>query len=224
MLTNASRATRIDIDANGRAPADQASDPGPIRAHFGKLMHWPAGERLPLVLGMLRGVRAFRSFDECRWPIIGSSVRIRKRGGYIAVGRFARFEEGCKIAVIARMTKRASLRIGAFSTIGARTCINATEEVVIGDHCLIAWDCDIMDTDFHYLYELDDELPSRNSAPVHIGNNVWIGTRCIILKGVTIGDNSVIAAGSVVTRDVPGNTLAGGNPAKVLRQIRGWRR
>lgn len=53
--------------------------------------------------------------------------------------------------------------------------------------------------------------------PIHIGNNVWIYARSIILQGVTIGDNSIIAAGSVVTHNIPSNCLAGGNPANVIR-------
>ncbi|MEG2258797.1 MAG: sugar O-acetyltransferase [Oscillospiraceae bacterium] len=56
------------------------------------------------------------------------------------------------------------------------------------------------------------------TAPVHIGNNVWIGGGAIILPGVTIGDNAVIGAGSVVTKDIPSNTVAVGNPCRVLRQ------
>ena len=55
--------------------------------------------------------------------------------------------------------------------------------------------------------------------PIHIGQNVWIGTGAIILPGVNIGDNSVIAAGSVVTKDVPENSVYGGNPAKLIKNI-----
>ncbi len=57
------------------------------------------------------------------------------------------------------------------------------------------------------------------NIPVHIGNNVWIGANSVILPGVTIGDNSVIGAGSVVTKDIPENVVAVGNPCKVLREI-----
>lgn len=59
------------------------------------------------------------------------------------------------------------------------------------------------------------------NLPVHIGNNVWIGAGAIILPGITIGDNSVIGAGSVVTKDVPANVVAVGNPCRVLREIGG---
>jgi maltose O-acetyltransferase len=58
-----------------------------------------------------------------------------------------------------------------------------------------------------------------NEAPVIIGKNVWVGMRSIIMKGVRLGDNSIIAAGSVVTRDVSPNSVVGGNPAKLIRII-----
>ena len=57
------------------------------------------------------------------------------------------------------------------------------------------------------------------SFPVTIGNNVWIGAHSVVLPGVTIGDNAVIGAGSIVTRDIPANTVAVGNPCRVMREI-----
>ncbi len=60
-----------------------------------------------------------------------------------------------------------------------------------------------------------------NPAPIHIGNKVWIGADAVITKGVTIGENSVIAAGAVVTHDVPENDIAGGVPAKIIKAIDG---
>ena len=60
---------------------------------------------------------------------------------------------------------------------------------------------------------------AQYNLPVSIGNNVWIGANCIVMPGVTIGDNSVIGAGSVVTRDIPANSLAAGNPCRVIRLI-----
>lgn len=76
----------------------------------------------------------------------------------------------------------------------------------------------IVDSDFHGIPP-DARAEPSPSQPVHIGNNVWLGSRVMVLKGVTIGDNAVVAAGGVVTKDVPANTLAGGVPAKVLRII-----
>lgn len=62
-------------------------------------------------------------------------------------------------------------------------------------------------------------LQMQYNVPVHIGNNVWIGANSVILPGVTIGDNTVIGAGSVVTKDIPANVVAVGNPCRVLRPI-----
>jgi len=72
------------------------------------------------------------------------------------------------------------------------------------------------------LYE-DDPTPIPTELKVRIGDHVWIGASAIILKGVTIGDNSVVAAGAVVTKDVPANTLVVGAPAVPVRTIAGWR-
>ena len=58
------------------------------------------------------------------------------------------------------------------------------------------------------------------AAPIHIGNRVWIGAHATILAGVTVGENSIIAAGAVVTKDVPANTIVGGVPAKIIKEIK----
>ncbi len=90
-------------------------------------------------------------------------------------------------------------------------------EVRIGNDCLIAPNVSI--------YTSGHSLTSkyRNKTgygiPVTIGNNVWIGGSSVILPGVNIGDNSVIAGGSVVTKDVPSNVVVGGNPAKIIKEI-----
>nr|WP_285849381.1 DapH/DapD/GlmU-related protein [Niallia taxi] len=60
---------------------------------------------------------------------------------------------------------------------------------------------------------------SGYGIPITVGNDVWIGGSCVILAGITIGDNSIVAAGSVVTKDVPANTVVAGNPAKVIKSI-----
>jgi acetyltransferase-like isoleucine patch superfamily enzyme len=111
---------------------------------------------------------------------------------------------------------------GARLEIGARTFINygcslvAAASVRIGADCLIGPLCNVMDTDFH-----DLRRRAEPSAPrmVEIGDNVWLGTRVIVLPGVTIGAGAVIGAGSVVTQDIPPNTIAAGNPARVLRTL-----
>ena len=75
----------------------------------------------------------------------------------------------------------------------------------------------ITDSDWHGLY--DRTRRSDAVSPVHIGDNVWLGDHATILKGVTIGENSVVAAAAVVTRDVPANVVVAGNPAKVVKNL-----
>jgi acetyltransferase-like isoleucine patch superfamily enzyme len=112
------------------------------------------------------------------------------------------------------------------------TTIVCSESVTIGSKTLIAGGTHIYDTNFHSLdpairievnadqvhtkFELD-----QHSSPVSIGNQCWIGSRCIILRGVTIGDQAVIGAGSVVTKDVPPRQVWAGNPAKLIKELKG---
>jgi acetyltransferase-like isoleucine patch superfamily enzyme len=81
----------------------------------------------------------------------------------------------------------------------------------------------IFDTDFHPVEPLGRRYQTPDweniSAPVLIGSDVFLGARSIVMKGVTIGSGSVIGAGSIVTKDIPANVVAAGNPAKVIRQI-----
>lgn len=103
--------------------------------------------------------------------------------------------------------------------------ITAASEVTIGAGTIIGADCLITDTDFHLptgLYTWSNSL-LETSKPVHIGKGCFLGARCIILKGVTIGDGSIIGAGAVVTRDVPAEHLAAGNPATVTPLPERWR-
>ncbi|WP_238858602.1 MULTISPECIES: maltose acetyltransferase domain-containing protein [unclassified Clostridium] len=91
-------------------------------------------------------------------------------------------------------------------------------DVYIGEHVMIAPNVTITPTG----HPVDPDLRkpgTQFSIPVKIGNNVWIGSNAVILPGVTIGDNSVIGAGSVVTHDIPENVIAVGNPCRVLRKI-----
>lgn len=97
--------------------------------------------------------------------------------------------------------------------------IRCNKEITIGDEVFISHDVTIMDTDSHYLDVPDYE----KDKPVHIKDHVWIGTRVTILKGVTIGEGAMIAAGLVVTKDVPPHTIVAGVPAKVIRENISWK-
>src|SRR5207237_3719824 len=108
------------------------------------------------------------------------------------------------------------------------------KRIAIGTHCLVSWNVGIADSDFHPLepaqrlvdaealapfYSSRAARPKLRTAPVIIGDNVWIGMNATILKGVSIGQNSVVAAGSVVTKSVPANVVVAGNPAVVVKNF-----
>lgn len=100
------------------------------------------------------------------------------------------------------------------------SCIHAFKSITIGKNCLIAANCQIMDGNGHDLSfeNVSNRLNTTGDAkPVVIGDNVWIGANCIIMPGVTIGAGSVIAAGSVVVKDIPEMCIGGGNPATVIK-------
>jgi maltose O-acetyltransferase len=110
----------------------------------------------------------------------------------------------------------ANLYIENNAFINYGTEISLKSNVFIGAYSQISIDCLIYDTDWHSLDGVSEEAPAQ---PVHIGRGVWLGARVMVLKGVTIGDNTVVAANSVVTRDLPANVLAGGTPAQIIRPI-----
>lgn len=115
------------------------------------------------------------------------------------------------------------LEIGKQSGI-SNTTISCAKRVFIGDYVNIGDGCMIMDSDYHstnWEERKDRTLDKQNakSADVVIGDYVFIGARSLICKGVTIGERSIIAAGSVVVKDIPADCIAGGNPAKVIKLI-----
>jgi maltose O-acetyltransferase len=109
--------------------------------------------------------------------------------------------------------------IGNRNTFSNNVSIVAMGRIAVGDDCLFGDQVALYDCDFH---EIDPQHRNRSAGPVlpvTIGNNVWLGSRAMILKGVTIGDNSVVAAMSVVNQSIPDNCVAAGNPARVIRTI-----
>lgn len=124
--------------------------------------------------------------------VIKNRYHIECQSGHINFGKGNYFGEGFKVVCL--------------------------ESVNIGNQCLIADGVSIYDHNHRYG---DSNIPIKDqgyeTAPVKIGNNVWLGARVIVLKGVTIGDGVVVGAGAVVTKDVPGGAIVGGNPAKIIR-------
>lgn len=134
--------------------------------------------------------------------------KVINRGGKL-IAENCQFYSGVRLEI----GEKGSIFIGNGTYINRNTLIIAEKEVSIGRDCMISWDVVIMDSDLH-----DQSISgSVNNKPVQIGNKVWIGCRSIILKGVTIGDDAMVAAGSIVTKAVPEKTIVGGNPARILK-------
>ncbi len=120
--------------------------------------------------------------------------------------------------VVMMIGKNATVELGENIMINSNITIIASERIKIGNNSGIGWGSEVIDSDFHPLVREGAVM----TAPIEIGSHVFIGRHVMIMKGVTIGDGSVIAAGSIVTRSVPPNCLAGGVPAKVLRENVEW--
>lgn len=141
------------------------------------------------------------------WPL----PHVENHGGRIDVGSCA-FFSGVRLECWAG----AAIRIGHGTYLNRNVEIVAAQSVTIGQDCKIARDVMIMDTDQH-------ALPGARLGvkPVDIGDRVWIGSRAIVLKGVSIGHDSVIGAGAVVTKSVPPRSVVVGPAAKVIRRLDG---
>jgi acetyltransferase-like isoleucine patch superfamily enzyme len=125
------------------------------------------------------------------------------------------------------------LQIGSNCFIGKGTIIRAGDEITIGDNVLIAHNVTIFDTDSHEMNHIERSEsykkllisghPAEKGrvavAPIHIEDHVWISYNCCILKGVSLGKGAIIAAGSVVTKNVAPFTLVAGNPAKLVKTL-----
>lgn len=112
-----------------------------------------------------------------------------------------------------------SLRVGNGTIFGHHCTLGVKEAVVIGDDCLIAEM--VSNRDHDHRFDLSLDIPVRDQGfacrPVYIGRNVWLGCKVTVVKGVTIGDNAIVGANSVVTIDIPTNAVAVGAPARIIR-------
>ncbi len=116
-------------------------------------------------------------------------------------------------------SKKAELIIGDNVGIGNRCQIVCHKRISIGDGTILA--PNVLIYDHNHIFDSNGGVRQRefDDGEVIIGNNCWLGAGCIILKDVHIGDKSVIAAGSVVTKDVPANCVVGGNPSKIIKYL-----
>jgi acetyltransferase-like isoleucine patch superfamily enzyme len=152
-----------------------------------------------------------------------------KKPGAIVIGNHVSCYAGCSFAI----GENGRCTVGDFTLLNG-ALVMAEEKIDIGSYCLISWGVGIADSDFHPLepaqrlidaqalapfFKDRPPRPRLTTAPVKICDNVWIGMNAVILKGVTIGQNSVVAAGAVVTKSVPANTVVAGNPAAVVKTL-----
>lgn len=158
--------------------------------------------------------------------IFHGRTRLRRSpGSAITVGNDCRFRSrvGSNAVGLNRPCMLSTLRSGATLKIGSAcgfsgTVIAAAESIIIGDRVMCGGNATITDTDWHGLQPSERSRPGA-CAPIVIEEDVFIGLNALVLKGVTIGRGTVVAAGSVVTRSLPEMVVAAGNPAQVIRQL-----
>ncbi|MDD1661935.1 MAG: acyltransferase [Methanomicrobiales archaeon] len=192
---------------------------GAIRGFFFRLHHLSNLARLRLSgVRYGRGLRTWGGIILNIFP--GSSVVI---GDHVSIVSDPWRSTASTVSTRTRFRTFAPLSkivIGDHVGLNGTSITARSREIRIGAHTKIAPNVIIVDSDFHRPWppEERDRYPgSEEDAAVSIGEHCWIGMNALILKGVTIGDNSVIAAGSVVVKDIPRDSLAGGAPAKVIK-------
>jgi len=174
--------------------------------------------------------RIFSNFRTGKNIKCWGTVCIRKTAeGKISIGDNVRIGSDFKRAGIALYSKvkltvfgNSRIIIGNNVALSGVSITARTTSIEIMDGTIIAPNVIIIDSDFHTLWPPEDRtyrMGYENDRPVKINKNVWIGINSLILKGVTIGENSIIGAGSVVTKDIPPNVLAAGNPAHIIRNL-----
>jgi acetyltransferase-like isoleucine patch superfamily enzyme len=197
------------------------------------------GEPAPLTGGpiaLLRFMRAHRmlTFGYARLIVRWARLKLRWRGrlqtdglcfigpgvtfeigegAYVRLGRWCWIGHGSKIRA-----HEGEVEIGAKTVMGQECTISAFQHVSIGRECIIADRVMLIDFD-HGVVEVERPIRAQGiyKRDVHVGNNCWIGYGACVLRGVTVGDNSVIGTSSVVTKDLPANSVSAGLPAHVLR-------
>ena len=169
---------------------------------------------LEIVLSLLRGfLLKFKASNVGFLPRVNGKCII-KNSGQCTIGD--KFSVRCKtFPVLITVFENAKLVIGDNVFLNFGVDIGCTTQIDIGNNVLIGSFTNIIDNNFHYV---DPDTPNIGRK-ITISDNVWIGNHCIILPGVKIGKNSVVAAGSIVTSDVPDNVLVMGVPAKVKREL-----
>jgi acetyltransferase-like isoleucine patch superfamily enzyme len=209
---------------------DHAFAGGPV---FARPTSWWAAYR---VTGCWHDARALRGAwsQFAAGARLGDGVRLAVAARLINLDARDRVEIGAHTVVrgILRNEAGGRIRVGSHVYVGDDVIVSAGEEVVVGADTLLAHGVQVFDNDSHPLdaaerarhfrmiLGLEPPGPVKiGTAAVSIGERCWIGMQSLVMKGVTIGDEAIVAAGSVVATDIPARVLAGGNPARVIKSL-----
>jgi len=154
-----------------------------------------------------------------RLGICGNRTHISKNVEFLRFPKNIYIEENVVIKEGTRICScnpKAKIRIGRNTTIGYHNFIFASEEIIIGENCLIAPFVYIVDSDHETKRNKKINLQPNKTAPINIANDVWVASNVTILKGVSIGEGAIIAANSVVNTKVPPYKIYGRSPAKEI--------
>lgn len=143
--------------------------------------------------------------------------------GYVELGDDVTIGAPCTWDLAYSVAGRPRLIVGNRVSINYRNLMSIAKSITIGDYTMIAGNVSLFDNNSHPVSPArrlaHESISAEDADPIVIGKNCWIGLNSIILRGVTIGDNSIVAAGSVVTKSVPPNTIVAGNPAVPVKTI-----
>lgn len=156
------------------------------------------------VQGMKIGTGTFLAGINVTWP------------HQVAIGNYCKFEDGVYLKFDGLWKKGPSIFFGDRIFVGMGCEFNATDKITIGNDALIASGCRFIDHNHGTGKDRLMREQKSSSAPIHIGNDVWLGCNVVVLQGVKIGDGAIVAAGAVVTKSVPAMEIWGGVPAKKI--------
>lgn len=152
---------------------------------------------------------------------VGHYDRKRSRSIWQVSGTVA-FEGKASIGHGSKLSVRGNLTLGADFNMTAESTIVCAHQISFGNDCLLSWDILIMDTDEHPIIN-QDGIRTNPDKPILVGNHVWIGCKCTLLKGTEIPNNAIVAAGTLLTSAFSGeNQVIGGNPPAVLKSDVRW--
>jgi acetyltransferase-like isoleucine patch superfamily enzyme len=177
------------------------------------------------------------NLSEVRLDIIGDNNRIRIGAGCVLSNVYFRirgsghqieFGDNCRIsrgAVLWFEDRAGVLQVGSGTTmVEVHIAVTENSKVIIGEDCMFANDIDIRTGDSHSVINAQSGERLNYAEDVVISRHVWIAPHTVILKGVTIGENSIIATGAVLTKSCEPGVIMGGNPAKVIKTGVSWKR